>query len=80
MIRQPIKNEAYLADMLDVTRLRADFRFSADASTTNHWSTWTAPPRRSAVAVIERVRRYQMEEHANVHRGVHSERNRHQRL
>ncbi len=73
MIRQPIKNEAYRADMLDVTRLRADFPIlSRRINDKPLVYLDSAASAQMPLAVIERMRRYQMEEHANVHRGVHS--------
>jgi len=73
VIRQPIKSETYRAETLDVARLRADFPILGRRI---HGKPLvyldSAASAQMPLAVIERMRRYQMEEHANVHRGVHS--------
>jgi len=73
VIRQPIKSETYRAETLDVARLRADFPILGrriDGKPLVYLDS--AASAQMPLAVIERMRRYQMEEHANVHRGVHS--------
>ncbi len=73
MIHRSIKNQAYRPDALDVARLRADFpilRRRINGKPLVYLDS-AASAQMPSVA-IERMRRYQMEEHANVHRGVHS--------
>lgn len=73
MTRQPIKNPAYRAEVLDVARLRADFPIlSRRINDKPLVYLDSAASAQMPMAVIDRMRRYQMEEHANVHRGVHS--------
>ena len=73
MTHQPIKNPAYRADALDVERLRADFPIlSRRINDKPLVYLDSAASAQMPMAAIERMRRYQMEEHANVHRGVHS--------
>lgn len=73
MTHPSIKHPAYRADALDVERLRADFPIlSRRINGKPLVYLDSAASAQMPMAVIERMRRYQMEEHANVHRGVHS--------
>ncbi|OGI42240.1 MAG: cysteine sulfinate desulfinase [Candidatus Muproteobacteria bacterium RBG_16_64_11] len=59
--------------MLDVARLRADFPVLGRRINGKPLAYLdSAASAQMPLAAIERMRRYQMEEHANVHRGVHS--------
>jgi len=73
VIQRPIKNEAYRPDAFDVARLRADFPILGRRINGKPLVYLdSAASAQMPLAAIERMRRYQMEEHANVHRGVHS--------
>lgn len=73
MIHRSIKNQAYRPDTLDVARLRADFPILGRRINGKPLVYLdSAASAQMPLAAIERMRRYQMEEHANVHRGVHS--------
>lgn len=73
MIHRSIKNEAYRPEPFDVARLRADFPILGRRINGKPLVYLdSAASAQMPLAAIERMRRYQMEEHANVHRGVHS--------
>jgi cysteine desulfurase/selenocysteine lyase len=73
VIHRSIKNETYRPDTFDVARLRADFPIlSRRINGKPLVYLDSAASAQMPMAAIERMRRYQMEEHANVHRGVHS--------
>lgn len=73
MIQRSIKNEAYRPGAFDVARLRTDFPILGRRINGKPLVYLdSAASAQMPLAAIERMRRYQMEEHANVHRGVHS--------
>ncbi|MBI5613122.1 MAG: cysteine desulfurase [Gammaproteobacteria bacterium] len=72
-MHRPVKNAAFRSEALDVTRLRADFPILGRRINGKPLIYLdSAASAQMPMAAIERMRRYQMEEHANVHRGVHS--------
>ncbi len=73
MIHRSIKSEAYRPEPFDVARLRADFPILGRRINGKPLVYLdSAASAQMPLVAIERMRHYQMEEHANVHRGVHS--------